>query len=76
MIADVLCSYKGFPNFNTLAPIIMNCAMVIKNSAGEYVWTQTRPLPDLSRPESLGSHKAVVGGSNYRDPNPLVSQVL
>lgn len=45
MIADVLCSYKGFPNFNTLAPIILNCAMVTKSPNGEYVWSSTRPTP-------------------------------
>ena len=47
MISDVLCSYKGFPNFNTLSEIIMMCAVVIQNQDGEYVWSRISS-PDLT----------------------------
>ena len=50
MISDVLCSYKGFPNFETLSQLLMNCAIVVKDQAGEYVWSR---LPEPHAPHSL-----------------------
>ena len=37
-ISDILVTYKDVTNFRQLWPLLIGCAMVVKNDAGEYVW--------------------------------------
>lgn len=37
-IADVGCSFKGGPNFDTLSELLMSCCRVVRNASGEAVW--------------------------------------
>jgi hypothetical protein len=40
-IADILCTYKGVPNFSRLFALIMGCARVRKDKQGELSWDTT-----------------------------------
>jgi hypothetical protein len=46
-ISDVLCSYKGKPNFHALIHRVMGCAHVVLDREGKFVWDDSLIVPPI-----------------------------
>ena len=41
-LSDILCTFKDTANFRQLLPILLGCAIIVRNKDGQYIWDTSK----------------------------------